>query len=566
MQAPWLRSYPADLRWDAELPRFALSELLARSAARWPDRTAIDFMDRKLSYRELDALVNRAAAGLQRLGVKPGVHVGLYLPNVPQYIIGFFGILRAGGTVVNYSPLDAGKVLSHKIEDSRTDIVITLDLKSLYPQMDGLLLKTRLQRLVVGSMGEFGAAPGQTQAQLVQSGQVAAVEFDAQCQSFAQLLDNDGPPTPYPVQDLEETLAVLPYTGGTTGVPKGAMLTHANLSASTSQITATYVDNDRMLHADGTESFLVVLPLFHVYAMVCAMLFPVSLGAEIVLKPKFDPDAALKEISGRRISCFPGVPTMFSALVSHPEVERHDLHSLKVCCSGGAPLPVELLRRFTELTGCKLTEGWGMTETSSCGTFTPTLGQLKPGSCGIPQLGDVIKFLDVDDPSKTVPMGERGEIAISGPNVMKGYWNNEKATQESFTADGFFRTGDVGYMDEGGYMYIVDRTKDMLLCSGFNVYPRVIEEAIYGHPAVEEVLVIGIPDEYRGQSPKAYMKLRAGHAAFTLDELKAFLKDKLGKHEMVHAIEFRDTLPKTPVGKLSKKMLLDELAALRAPD
>jgi len=500
------------------------------------------------------------ACGLQRLGVGPGVHVGLYLGNVPQYIIAFFGVLKAGGTVVNYSPLDARQVLRHKIEDSRTDVLFTLDSKALYDQVRPLLQGTRLKTLVVGTPGEFGARPDDANAA---AGPRSPVTFGDGCIPFAQLLDNDGRYRPQPISDPAKTLAVLQYSGGTTGLPKGAMLTHANLSAATAQLVGTYVSRGPL--AEGRERFLTALPLFHVYAMVCNMLFAVRIGAENVLVGRFDGAAAATDIAERKISCFPGVPTMFSALVSLPDAESFDLRSLKVCCSGGAPLPVELLHRFQQLTGCKLTEGWGMTETTACGTFTPELGKHKPGSCGIPQIGVTIRFLDVSDPSRVLPMGEQGEIAVAGPNVMMGYWNNPQATREAHTADGFFRTGDVGYMDEEGFMYIVDRTKDMLLCSGFNVYPRVIEEAIYAHPGVEEVLVIGVPDAYRGQSPKAYVKLRHGQAPFSLEVLKEFLRDRLGKHEMVQALEFRDALPRTPVGKLSKKMLQDELAHRGAP-
>ncbi|SEB18996.1 long-chain fatty acid--CoA ligase [Variovorax sp. YR216] len=557
-EAPWIKSYPAGVRWDAELHSAGVLGMLDEAVRRWPDHAALSYSGRTFSYRELSGLVDRTAAGLQRLGVGPGVHVGLYLPNVPQYVFAFMGILRAGGTVVNYSPLDAAEVLAHKIEDSQTDILITLDLVSLYPKMSALMGGTRLQALVVGAMGEYGAAPDESQAQLAASDLVSAVQFDAQCLRFAELLDNDGRPQHHPLTDPERSIAVLQYTGGTTGLPKGAMLTHANLAAAVTQVIVTNVDNANLLH-HGRERCLAVLPMFHVFAMVCDLLFPLSIGAEIVLEPRFDAGAVLRTIGDRRISCFPGVPTMFTALASHPQVSEYDLRSLKVCASGGAPLPVELMRRFVDLTGCRLTEAWGMTETSACGTFTPTLGQHKAGSCGIPQPGVTIRFLDVEDPARVLPYGERGEIAIAGPNVMPGYWRNDEATRESFTCDGCFRTGDVGYMDEDGYLYIVDRTKDMLLCGGFNVYPRVIEEAIHEHPAVEEVLVIGIPDDFRGESPKAYVKLRAGQPQFTLDELKLFLKNRLGKHEMVHALEFRSELPKTAVGKLSKKMLKDEV-------
>ena len=254
---------------------------------------------------------------------------------------------------------------------------------------------------------------------------------------------------------------------------------------------------------------------------------------------------------------------MFTALIDHPDTPKHSLRSLKYCGSGGAPLPIEVGQRYTEITGCPVSEGWGMTETSPTGTFTPA-GKSKAGSCGIPSPGIEIKLLSLEDPTKYVPLGEKGEMCIKGPNVMKGYWNKPDATAESMTFDGLFRTGDVAYMDEDGYIFIVDRCKDMLLCSGFNVYPRVLEEAIYQHPAVGEVCVIGIPDAYRGQSPKAFVALKSGAEPFTLEQLQAFLKDKIGKHEMIQALDIRAELPKTAVGKLSKKDLVDEEARKRA--
>jgi len=279
------------------------------------------------------------------------------------------------------------------------------------------------------------------------------------------------------------------------------------------------------------------------------------LGAELILHPRFDPAAAAKDIAAKKITVYMGVPTMHVALLSVPGVESMDWSSLRLCASGGAPLPVAVQERFEKVIGCRLTEGWGMTETSPIGTFTPRAGPVKRGSCGIPYPGTEMKFIDVANPDREVAPGERGEICVRGPNVTKGYWKQPKATADSMTKDGFFRTGDVGYLDEDGFVYIVDRTKDMLLCGGFNVYPRNIEEAIYQHPSVEEVSVIGVPDSYRGETPKAYVKLKAGAPPPTFDDMKAFLKERLGKHEMIGAMEIRDELPKTPVGKISKKDL-----------
>ncbi len=565
---PWIKNYPEGVHWDAELPLMPVQQLLDDAVRRWPDNPAIEFMGCTLTYREFGDLANRAAKGFQQLGVGPGVHVGLYLPNTPQYPIAFFGVLKAGGTVVNYSPLDAERVLAHKIEDSETDFLVTLDLAALYPQMARQLAgsgpeKSRLKKLIVGNLADYAANSDAVRAHLQAAGQLATVASDDRHMSFAQLLANDGAYEQHALGDLRQAVVVLQYTGGTTGLPKGAMLTHANLSAACAQYMATSQGKPRVL-TEGAERVLVVLPLFHIYALTVNLLYGVRLGALMVLHARFDVDAVIKDLIEKKISLFAGVPTMYMALSAHPRVQAGELRSLQFCGSGGAPLPVEVANRFVALTGCKLNEGWGMTETSPTGTFTPVHGMRKAGSCGMPLPGIELKFESLTDPEQEAAAGEAGELCIRGPNVMKGYWKNEAATAKSMTRDGFFRSGDVAKMDADGFVFIVDRTKDMLLCGGFNVYPRVIEEAIYEHPAVEEVCVIGIPDDYRGQSPKAFVKLKKDAPAFTLEELKAFLKDRIGKHEMVQELELRAELPKSPVGKLLKKDLVEEEARKRA--
>ncbi|MEZ2743678.1 AMP-binding protein [Halopseudomonas bauzanensis] len=551
-QLRWLDSYPQAMRWDTELPTGPVWTLLDQALASYPDNPAIDFLGHKLTYRQLDEMVRRAACGFQQLGVGPGVHVGLYLPNTPHYVIAFMGVLRAGGTVVNYSPLDAERTLAHKIEDSETALMVTLDLASLYPKMAGLCGNSRLQTLVVGQFTEFCPDASPEQAGLL--GPSTDVVFDERCRSFASLLDNDGDFIAYPLDDAADTLAVLQYTGGTTGAPKGAMLTHANITASCSQLQ-TILDESLK---PGQERVLAVLPPFHIYALMVNMLFSLRMAAEVYLHPRFDAEAVLDEIQRSRITTFPGVPTMFIGLLAHPLTAQRDLTSLKLCNSGGAPLPLEVQQRYSDLAGCALREGWGMTETTTTGTFTPRDAQPRPGSCGIPVPGAQIRIAPLDGSPGSLPPGERGEVCISGANVTVGYWKRADATADAMTADGFLRTGDVGYMDEQGWLYIVDRTKDMILCSGYNVYPRMIEEAIYEHPAVEEVSVIGIDDAYRGQAPKAFIKLKAGAEAFDFAQLQSFLEPRLGKHERLAAMEIRDALPRTPVGKLSKKELMDE--------
>ena len=558
---PWLKSYPPGVRWDTPIEAAPVSSVLENSARRFADLPALEFMGRRISYAELDGFANRAAAGFQKLGVGPGVHVGLYLPNTPHYVIAFFGVLKAGGVVVNYSPLDVLRTLEFKIGNSETDILVTLDAAAIYPQAEALLKATRLKTLIVGAFAEFSGAPGPITAQMKSAGLLSELAFDEKHLAFASLLENDGRYQVHPLGDLKDALAVIQYTGGTTGTPKGAMLSHANLSAACAQYETTSSGAGASSLEPGKERILCVLPLFHIYALSAVMIMALRIGAEVVLHPRFDAATVAKDIAAKKITIFPGVPTMHVAILNLPDVAGYDFSSLKFCGSGGAPLPAEVLRQLESTLGCRVAEGWGMSETSPAGTFTPRTAPARAGSCGIPHPNLLMKFVDVTDPEREMPAGERGEICVKGPNVMKGYWKAPEANANAFTSDGFFRTGDVGYMDDDGYVFIVDRTKDMLLCGGYNVYPRNIEEAIYEHPSVEEVSVIGVPDAYRGEAPKAFVKLKAGAPPLTLEALKEFLKTRLGKHEMVGALAIRDQLPKTSVGKISKKDLRLEEAA-----
>jgi long-chain acyl-CoA synthetase len=555
----WDKSYPPGVSWDAPIPTGFVPDLLAEAVRDFPEQPALEFMGRRISYHEFGDLSDRFACGLQALGVGPGVRVGLYLANTPHYPIAFFGVLKAGGVVVNYSPLDALATIEHKIEDSATDLIVTLDLAALYPQMDDLRTRTRLRALVIGTLPEMAGNPNAVASALRETGSLANVAT-GQHVSFESLLHNDGRYVRHDAGDPAEALAVLQYTGGTTGLPKGAMMTHGNLVGATNAAWLTSQTQPRFLQ-QGRERLLAVLPPFHIYALAINLLQGIRYGAEIVLHVRFDAELVLKDIAEKRITVFCGVPTMFVALLQSPNAAQFDLTSLRLCSSGGAPLPVAVREDFAKLAACGVGEGWGMTETAACGTFTSPLGPVKAGSCGIPVPGCSLHFVRLDDPSLEVEAGEKGEICISGPNVTKGYWNDAQATREALTPDGYLRTGDVGYMDEDGFVFIVDRTKDMLLCGGFNVYPRFIEEAIYQHPAVAEVAVIGIPDAYRGQSPKAYVTLKPGAAAFSLADLKEFLTGRVGKHEMVYALEIADSLPKTPIGKISKKDLYEREAA-----
>ncbi|WP_323750740.1 long-chain fatty acid--CoA ligase [Marinobacter sp.] len=552
---PWFRSYPQGVPHHPELSGHAVHEMLSNAAEQWPDRIAVDFMGHQFSYAELDNMVSRAAKGLQKLGVKPGVHVGLYLPNTPHCVISFLAIMRAGGVVVNYSPLDAERILEHKIADSETDLMITVDLQALLPQMTRFIGNSRLKGLIVGSLEDFASAGEECHNALTAAGGRASVPAEGTTR-FTDLLNNDGDYAFYPESIAPDSLAALQYTGGTTGAPKGAMLTHRTLSSATDQLKSGSVTT----LVPGEERLLSVLPPFHIYSIVVNTLAGISNGATLYLQIRFDPKQALEAIHNEQITIFAAVPTMFSALLAYPELHNYRLDSLKLCNSGGAPLPVQLQQHFKEKSGCTIKEGWGMTETASIGTFTPEGLTPPPGSCGIAVPGVDIRILSLDG-EEELPAGERGELCCRGPNMMSGYWKREDATKESTTSEGFYRTGDIAYLDENGFLFIVDRTKDMIICSGYNVYPRNIEEAIHEHPAVSEVSVIGAPDEYRGQSPRAYITLVPGEPEPTLEEMQAFLRSRLGKHEMIHGMEIRTELPKTPVGKLSKKELYAEVNA-----
>jgi long-chain acyl-CoA synthetase len=552
----WLKAYPENIDWQAEIPVKPLYALLDDSVDRFPQNPFLDFLGKKYSYGEVGDMVRRAAAGFQKLGVGKGTKVGLFLPNCPQFVVCFFGILKAGGTVVNYSPLYAEDQLLHQIEDSQTDIMVTLNLEALYPKMKAMLEKTRVKTLIIGTMPEVLPFPKSLLFPLVKRADVADVPDDSRHVAFAQLLNNDGTFEPATI-DPASDIAVLQYTGGTTGVSKGAMLSHANLYANTVQ-GALWFEGLEM----GRERMMGVLPFFHVFAMSVVMNLSVYIGAEIVMHPRFELEPVLKDLSKKRPTLFPGVPTMYTAINHHPDLASYDLTSIKFCLSGGAPLPVEVKQRFEELTGASLREGYGLTESSPIACANPIAGVSKEGSVGLPVPGTSIFITDREDPTKILPQGEDGEICIKGPQIMLGYWGRPEDTAETII-EGRLRTGDVGYMDEQGYTFIIDRMKDLILVGGFNVYPRHVEEGVYQHPAVEECTVIGIDDDYRGQSVKAFIKLKEGHS-LTSEELLAFLQDKLGKHEMPRHIEFRDELPKTMIGKLSKKELVAEEAEKQA--
>jgi len=546
---PWLKHYPEGVDWHRRFEAKPLFRLLDEAAEKWPECPFLSFEGRRFSYAETRDLVNRAAKGLRALGVTKGVHVGLFLPNSPQFVICYHAILKAGGTVVNFSPLYSVPELLEQVEDSETDIMVTLDLELLYPTIERVFSESRLETLIVSGIADaLGSLKGLAYRLLRRSERVR-IPDDERHRRFTELLDNDGA-LDDPEIDPETDIAVLQYTGGTTGTPKGAMLTHANLSINAAQSLAW----DPFIEP-GKEVMLGALPLFHVFAMTLVMNATTLAGGEIVLMPKFELSAAMKLIEKRKVTLMPGVPTMFTAILNDKDLAKRDLSSLRSCFSGGAPLPAEVKRRFEEAAGGVIVnEGYGLTEASPTVSSNPIHGKAKSGAIGLPMPGTDIVILDKEDHDKILGLNETGEICVRGPQVMKGYWKRPEETADVFAGD-LLRTGDLGYMDEEGYTFLIDRAKDLIVSGGFNLYPRNIEEAIYKHPAVEEAAVIGVPDDYLGEAPKAFVVLKPDHE-LSAERLTSFLAEHLGKHERPRQFAFRSSLPRTNVGKIDKKALV----------
>jgi long-chain acyl-CoA synthetase len=541
MTHPGEQFYPEGVRWDDAIARGTLPDLLSMAAAKYAARPAIEFRDRAISYGELAALAETAAAAFLRAGYGRDQSVALFLGNTPDHPVNFFGALKAGARVVHLSPLDGEIALSHKLSDSGARVLVTSNLSALLPTALKFLDKGLLDRLIVCEDDHWGKA-GTPQTALPDHPAIV---------TFSQFAAGAAKPKQWPAIDVDD-VALLQYTGGTTGLPKGAMLSHGNLTAAVS-IYDVWGSKSRA-ERNTIERVICVLPLFHIYALTVILLRSLEAGDLISLHQRFDVEAVMRDIEVKRATAFPGVPTMWIAIAALPDLESRDLSSLAMAGSGGAPLPVEVARIFERKTRMKLKSGWGMTETCSPGTGHPAEGPDKPGSIGLMLPGIELDVVALDDPKQVMPVGEVGEIRIRGPNVTKGYWNRPTETAEAFVGDRFL-TGDIGYMDADGYFFLVDRKKDMIISGGFNVYPQMIEQAIYTHPAVQEVIVIGIPDGYRGEAAKAFVKLRDGAKPFALEDLKAFLAGKLGKHEIPAALDFVDELPRTPVGKLSRHEL-----------
>jgi long-chain acyl-CoA synthetase len=537
---PWESHYPANVDWGMHIQTGPVPDLLDRAVATWPDKIALEYRDTPLTYAALGALVDRMAAGFIREGLGAGRTLALFLPNTPWHTVCFFAALKAGARLVHLSPLDAPRELAHKMMDSGADVVITTDLAGLGVGAAKFVEMGFAKLLLVGEDAYWGgpAAP--------------VPPYGDQIRRLETVL-SDEMPASWPVID-PESVALLQYTGGTTGMPKGAMLSHRNMTAATSIYSAWR--DDEMPEAGG-QRIIGVLPMFHVYALGVILLLSIADGSEILLRPRFDVQTTIRDIEEKRATSFPAVPTMLIAMLSEPGASERDFSSLKILGSGGAPMPHEVGQRVEGLFKKRLRGGWGMTETAAAGSRIPITVEPRAGLIGVPLCNIEMRIVGLNDSTQILGPNQVGEIAIRGPNIFSGYWNQDALNKQSFV-DGFFLTGDIGTMDETGLFTIVDRKKRMIISGGFNVYPNMIESAIYEHPDVEEVIVIGVADEYRGEAAKAFIKMKVDTTPLTIEALREFLKDRLGKHELPTALELRADLPKSPVGKLLANVLSEE--------
>lgn len=549
----WLNNYRHPTAWDQNFAPLSLPAMLAASVARDGGAPMLDFLGRGFTYDQVASAVARVAHGLQARGIGKGNRVGLFLPNVPHYVAAYYGALAAGATVVNFSPLYTAHELEAQVEDSGTDTLFTVSASALLPTALRVLDGSSLKHLVVGSIAG-GLTPIKSLLyRLTRGREIAPLPDDPRVTRFSALIANDGKPEPVTI-DPEGDVALIQYTGGTTGTPKGAMLTHQNLTANARQINA--IDPNR----DADDRIVGVLPFFHVFANTCVLNRTVLNGGMIAMLPRFDAKQALQVITRTKATALPGVPTMYQALLDHPNLVKTDFSSLRICISGGAPMPAELRDKFVAATGASLVEGYGLTESAGVVSTNPYDGPVKAGTIGQPLPATQLRLVDKENPMQRAPDGEPGELVVKGPQIMRGYWNRPEADKDSFTEDGWLRTGDVATIDGDGYVRIVDRLKDMIAVGGFKVYPSVIEAHLYEHPAVKEAIVLGVPDAYRGEAPKAFVTLEDGFD-ISGDALTAWLNPLLGKHERVNAVEVRASLPKTMIGKLDRKALRSEEGA-----
>lgn len=551
MTHPWLASYDPRVSFETDLNLRPVGALMDEAGKTYKNRPAFDFLGKKWTWGEISTMTDTAAAALQDMGIGRGDRVGLFLPNSPLFLIAYYAVMKTGATAVHYNPLYARHELINQINDSGTKTMISMNLKVLCDPLLPLLEETGLERVILSDFTSWLPFPKSLLFKLLKGKDIAKPCIDDRILSWDRMVASPAKPDSVDI-DIHEDIALLQYTGGTTGIPKGAMLTHANIVANCEQSFAWFPDTK-----PGEEKMVGVLPFFHVFAMTAVMNMSVRAGMEIVALPRFDLNQTLKLIDKHKPTYFPAVPAIYTAINNHPKRDEYDLSSIKYCVSGGAPLPVEVKKQFEETTGCTLVEGYGLTESAPVVCVNPTHNTPRAGCIGLPVPHTIVEILSTEDGETVQKTGERGELCVTGPQVMKGYWNRAEETA-NVLKNGRLHTGDVAIMHEDGMVEIVDRIKDLILTNGYNVYPRHVEEAIYTHPAVEECVVGGLPDAARGEKVKAWVKVKDGQS---LDEaeLRAHLKDHLSPIEMPRDIEFRDEpLPKTMIGKLSRKDLIEQ--------
>ncbi len=559
-------AYHHPTRWDAKFEPACLPDMLAATTARNPEAPFLHFLGRTYTYSDIFANAQRFAAGLIEMGIAKGDRVGLFLPNVPIYASAYYGAMMAGGIVVNYSPLYTAEELSWQVEDSGTRLLVTVDVPDLYKTAHEVLQSSSLEKLVVGSLAEMLPSMKGLAYRLFKRSQIAKVADGGNGAAIRRWSDVqgdlawanwlDGKPPQLPAIAIDEDIALLQYTGGTTGRPKGAMLGHKQLSMNAQQVAGLNPFGD-----PSGEVFMGALPFFHVFANTALLNHAMVTGASIAMVPRFEAGQVLAMIAKYKATGFPGVPTMFQALLDHPDLAKTDISSIKVCISGGAPMPAPVHDRFERETGVRVVEGYGLTESSGVVSANPYEGVRKKGTIGQLVMGTEVIFLDKEDPEKLAPKGEPGELAIHGPQIMRGYWNKPDLGNDTFVdhhGKRWLRTGDVATMDEDGFLEIVDRIKDMIAVGGFKVFPSQVEDVLLENEAVKEALVIGRPDDYRGEVPVAYVTLNEEGAA-TGAQLKEWLNARVGKHERADEVVIRGDLPKTMIGKLDRKALRAEV-------
>jgi long-chain acyl-CoA synthetase len=539
---PWFSSWSEDVPKNLEYPKVSLHAILEKTAKEHPEKAAIAYFEGEITYRELDSLSNQFAVALAALGVKKGDRVAVFLPNIPQFVIAYYGFLKVGAVLTAISPLHKEREIEYQLTDSEAETIIALD--SLYPIVEKVWQKTKLKNAVVTSAEDYASKTAISPSRVGQKPNVY---------SFQELLKEKGAKPPKVNINPREDLAALQYTGGTTGTAKGAMLTHLNL-VSNSLAFAAWIKG-----TVAQETFLTALPLFHIYGMTTSMNVPICLAAKMALLPRFDPQMALESIQRHRVTVFCGVPTMYSVLLANPELGKFDLTSIRVCISGASPLPPQVQKKFMDITGGFLAEGYGLTEASPvthCNPVDKTMRTVRLSSIGLPMPDTDARIVDAETGAKTLKHGETGELAVKGPQVMRGYWKRPEQTA-LVLRNGWLLTGDIAKMDRDGYFYITDRKKDLIKYKDYSVYPREIEDVIYEHSAVKLCAVVGKSDPMVGEIPKAFIVLKDGAKA-TETEIMEFVKDKVASYKAIREIEFRKDLPLSGAGKILRRTLREE--------